>query len=41
MVDWDDRYYILILFKGGQPSRALYFIGRINNSYIYLDPHKE
>ena len=24
---------------GGKPNKALYFIGRINNDYMYLDPH--
>lgn len=24
---------------GGKPKKALYFIGRHNNEYIYLDPH--
>lgn len=25
---------------GGKPNKALYFLGRINDQYIYLDPHK-
>ena len=24
---------------GGKPEKALYFVGRINDQYIYLDPH--
>lgn len=24
---------------GGKPEKALYFMGRINDNYIYLDPH--
>lgn len=24
---------------GGKPEKALYFLGRIGDNYIYLDPH--
>jgi cysteine protease ATG4 len=24
---------------GGKPEKALYFVGKHNNEYIYLDPH--
>jgi cysteine protease ATG4 len=24
---------------GGKPQKALYFLGRHNQDYIYLDPH--
>ena len=24
---------------GGKPKKALYFLGRHNTDYIYLDPH--
>jgi cysteine protease ATG4 len=24
---------------GGKPKKALYFLGRHNNDFIYLDPH--
>lgn len=24
---------------GGKPKKALYFLGRHNEDYIYLDPH--
>lgn len=29
----------ILNYLGGKPTRALYFIGRINDKYIYLDPH--